>query len=385
MKIMALNITLMFAFLASMLAWFTVDVPNGLTLMLAFVLFYISRHRIIKSKISVQEHKAFSFYVLAVVINSFNVSMYSNITAIFGCLVVWMLFKSTDEFKVQLFKFINITLSASLAVSLAAYLLFLSGFTLPDYGTIDVIDQYLNKNYGFFLFGFYFPRFHAYFCEPGHLGMILSFMLFANKYDIKKVHVWIYIIVDLFTLSLSGYILSILGYVLTLLLKKQSRMFGWVLSVSIVLSLIYFGAISYNGGDNDINHNVIERLEFDEEKGIVGNNRFNEGLDQLYENTPLPQLIFGYGTEKFVQLSSDNDAGGAGYKMFFLINGMLVAILLLVFYYRTLLLSNNKKFALCFTILFISAFAQRAYPFWMSWILIMILSIPNYKIAYEYE
>lgn len=385
MKTIALNITLMFAFLASMLAWFTVDVPNGLILMIALALFYVNRQSIVKPKMSEQEAKAFRFYLLAVVVNSFNVPMYSNITALLGCFVVWMLLKTTDEYKKQLFKFINIVLSYSLAISLAMYLLFLSGVNLPDLGTINVIDQYLNTNYGFFLYGFYFPRFHAYFCEPGHLGMIMSFMLFANKYDFRKVCVWIYIIVALFTLSLSGYLLSIIGLILTMHLNKPGKAVNWVLYSSLVLFLIYFVAINYNGGDNDINHNVIERLELDEDKGIVGNNRFNEGLDQLYEQAPFSKIFFGYGTSEFVRLSNINDAGGAGYKMFFLINGMFVALLLLVFYYKTLLLSNNQKFALYFTILFICAFVQRAYPFWMSWILIMILSIPNHKITYEYE
>ena len=50
--------------------------------------------------------------------------------------------------------------------------------------------QYFYDNYYFFLFNndtdrLPIPRFSSIFLEPGHLGMITTFLIYANQFDLK--------------------------------------------------------------------------------------------------------------------------------------------------------------------------------------------------------
>jgi len=57
---------------------------------------------------------------------------------------------------------------------------------------------------------FYDIRFNSIFLEPGHLGMISSFMLFANGYNFKKKECWVILFAIILSLSLAGYVLTIM-------------------------------------------------------------------------------------------------------------------------------------------------------------------------------
>lgn len=58
------------------------------------------------------------------------------------------------------------------------------------------------------------------------------------------------------------------------------------------------GGISYNGGRNVLNEKILSRLQYDEDKGISGNNRTSHLADAYFEQyTNNGQILFGVGNQ----------------------------------------------------------------------------------------
>lgn len=228
-------------------------------------------------------------------------------------------------------------------------------------------------------------RFHSIFLEPGYLGTMLSFILYANNYNFKKKYNYIILISLIATVSLAGYIITFIGYITYLISTWKNLKKIFVFSIFIICT--YFVAINHNQGDNIINKGIIERLQYDEEKGISGNNRTGAGTD-FYYNQAMKNgdIWFGLGAERVRQINggSSDTAGyeenirGAGYKVFFVKNGIISAIIFLFFY---ILFANNKKghrmYKMGFVFIIILTFIQAAYPLSASWIYPFVLGINN--------
>ena len=167
-----------------------------------------------------------------------------------------------------------------LSVSLIAWLLAMQGL-LPSYGTISFGNDisYVYQNHilclvNMNLHNFDVIRFCSIFLEPGHVSMIGAFTLYANRYNFKEWTTWPILIASLASLALAGYILIIIGYLMIRLQKSTLMQELWSIVMSAVLLIsAYYITISYNNGNNFVNEMIIQRTEFDSEKGIVGNNR----------------------------------------------------------------------------------------------------------------
>ena len=146
-------------------------------------------------------------------------------------------------------------------------------------------DSYLFVNQIFQLirvYGYDFAnRFQSVFLEPGYLAAMLSLLLFALKYDFSKWYNKVLLLALILSFSLAGYLVSRLGYVIYLVVDGRSL--KKIVLFSFLAIIAYNVSLTYNNGDNYINRMIIDRLEYDEEKGIAGNNRTGDGTDFYYK------------------------------------------------------------------------------------------------------
>jgi hypothetical protein len=362
----AYQFLLFFIFLKSLSAWFTWNFENWLLVFyvgitMAFVL-------INKSELFFQKNFAI---LLLYIIALFSLGFVSDLTGslVFLCqlfpLAIFII--TSNKFKALTLKFIT---RYWLFILMPSLFFFLLSFIieLPNLGQIENSswDMYVYTNYVIFIKGqFYDIRFNSIFLEPGHLGMILSFFLFAYRFDFSKWEVKCMLVVLLFTLSLAGYILVFVGYSLSLISQKKN-FYRFIITTSLILGSIYIAATVYNGGNNVLNVLIVSRLEFDDEKGISGNNRTSTIADDYFEEILLSNKVW-WGLSGSL-LKEDNL--GAGWKVFIIRYGLVPMFFFFLFYYTSARkFGNDKKYNLLFLILLIATFIQRSYPWWDSWTL----------------
>ncbi|MDE6631491.1 MAG: hypothetical protein K2K23_00665 [Muribaculaceae bacterium] len=242
---------------------------------------------------------------------------------------------------------------------------------LPSIGTF-VHEGYLPyTNYIFYIQStfdeFRMARFNGFFLEPGHLAIVSTFLMMANHFDFKKCPWNIIMAVSvLFSLSLAGYLLALIGFIM---LKINSISKG-LITLGII-GVIVAGALSWSGGDNTLNEMIISRMEYDQNGGIKGNNRFYNNTDYEFKRVK--------GTEYFwtsVKGKANMDLiSGAGYKIYILHYGMIGTILALLFYISVIPSKPDYRYTISFFILIALCFMQRAYPFWYSWLFPYVVGI----------
>lgn len=132
----------------------------------------------------------------------------------------------------------------------------------------------------------------------------------------------------------------------------------------------YYFALEYNQGDNVLNEAIVERLQYDEEKGIAGNNRTSEVVDIYFEDAiRFNEIWNGWGAEEYLSVvEADPEFVGAGYKVFLLRDGIVGAILIFLFYFLLARVGPQKKKLYLMLLLYAFCFLQRAYPTWEAWI-----------------
>ena len=268
--------------------------------------------------------------------------------------------------------------AAILLVSLIAFWIsWIPG--VPNGGIVinEAADGYVYTNYWLCIRGaFYDIRFNSLFLEPGHTAMIAAFTLMANNFNLKDKYVLTILICSLFTFSLAGYVLFIIGYFMKRVFqvsftKACKNIAGYVL----LLSVFYIVAISYNNGDNLVNTLIVERLQYDDEVGISGNNRTGEITNNTYESfLKTPEVISGLSPQRYSNYVERGFIEGAGYKLYVMQKGIIGILLVLLAYFYIYRYSGDKRLTLGLLIVYIAAFWQRAYPFWYSWLVIFYFS-----------
>ena len=249
---------------------------------------------------------------------------------------------------------------------------------LPSLGTLKLSDNpyqpdsYLFKENYFFCTMYSLKetvRFNGPFNEPGHLGMMSAFLLFADGYKFNKSSTWVILLALLMTLSLSGYVLAFFGF----LFVKYNRGKLQLKFIILFLLIFLFGYLFvtfYNGGDNIINERIVSRLEPDEERGIAGNNRVFGDIHlyylDMFNDTRL--VLFGYDRETIDWLASTGSRG-TGMEMFMVANGVVGIFLSLSFYFFCFLFRKPKKAAALYFLFVFLLLLQRSYWFWFSWII----------------
>lgn len=334
-------------------------------------------------------HNVYKAFVCLVLYSIWDRDIFSqlNMGNIIYCFPILFVLMIPSMKKQRLLVFCSKGLAIISGISLIAFIALF--FTeLPNIGEIvdetteDVNSYYNYTNYVVLLKGaFYDIRFNAIFREPGHLAMISSYFLFANRFDLRKWYNITLLIVIFFTLSLAGYILLLIGYSFNLLLTDGFKRFCKRIFIFIAfLFIAVMWIVNYDDGDNIVNDLIVARLEYDEEKGIEGNNRVGGRTDQVFsEAIQNGSAIIGVGRDEQAHLASIGKVTGAGYKIHILSKGFIGTFLIFSFYYILARGASYRKFAFYMLLLYCISFWQRAYPIWSAWIIPFITSIYIYK------
>lgn len=296
---------------------------------------------------------------------------------------VFVFILSTKEEKINFLKQITDILSIILFFSFIEYALVSLKvlninpihFTSPfpayeyflDYGFYIVVSDVRN---------FFIVRFQSVFMEPGHLGMMSSLLLYANKYNLRDKRNVIILISAIFTMSLVAYVLLVVGFFIFCFFssKKKIRMLSILIVVSMIIGI---GGMTYYKlyPDSGFSEAILSRLVFDKKKGISGNNRtlpafkkaFHEQMSELNKD-----FLFGYG-------ENDKRAKGSSASVFIFKYG-ITGLLFVINFYIAICLSKKSPQVFGFFILYAISFLQRPYATWFSQIAIMISSADVFRI-----
>ena len=281
-----------------------------------------------------------------------------------------------DEYKEQIMHYITKWYARLMVLSLLLYIT-ASLFAIPGLGYLDFYSQSQSDfgygtyiNYLFYVKNIDITRFNGPFLEPGYVGMIGAFLLFANRFDLKKKDNKIILLSVLLSMSLAGWMLAFIGYMLNLFYVGRIKVSRIVFSLLFIVSLISFAHL-YNNGENVINERILSRLEYDSDNKFSGNNRNSPVITMLAMNvwtSDINVLLYGYPNKTFQQYN-DYELIGSGFDHFLVHNGLLGVLLVFSFYIYTTSTAKDKKFAILFLVFILFSFWQRCYALWLSWII----------------
>lgn len=231
-------------------------------------------------------------------------------------------------------------------------------------------------NYGLFLENVLSPvgmtnvvRFCGPFLEPGHQSLMCCLLLFANRYSLKKNPLlWILVVSILMSFSLAGYVIFLIGF----LLVSIRNIYYMVALTALVGGSWLFVTDVWQGGNNPVNMLIVQRLEYDKEKGVAGNNRTAKVTDYFYKASINDGTIWMgvRGSKRALEKIK-----GAGYKVFLLRYGIWGLIFVSILYLSLIPKGANVRYSASFVLIIILVFLQRAYPDWYSWLLPYVLGI----------
>lgn len=263
-------------------------------------------------------------------------------------------------------RWLILTYSVILAVSLAAFAMWMAGFHFPY-----TISRHYNEFYqpftNYYLFVVqvdmrFFTRFSSVFVEAGYVGMVSAILLYVNGYSWKKWENVVMTVALIWSFSLAGYVLYICGILLYLLTQNNGAIKFLRTLVCIIVGMsAAFAVVNHLNGDilDDL---ILSRLEFDSTKGVSGNNRntrnFNRRFDNLNEDG---ELVFGIGTEEYNK--GRYGFNNSSYKNFIVEEGYVGLLLLwtaMLLYYRAYPSKRGRNFM----ILMALSFLQRPYMLW---------------------
>lgn len=314
---------------------------------------------------------------LFAIFGMYQINMSNGLLTFFSYFPAFLLFVLPRDKKLNLLNFISKWYSIILALSIVVY-----GLTyivnLPSIGSFIAED--LNyppyENYILFIkqsmYDNYVYRFNGMFLEPGHQAMISGILLFANKYDfINKKYLLIPLIAILISFSLAGYVILFIGVIL-LYTKSIIKLIGLGI---MLLMLNLFVTELWNDGDNPVNYLIFSRLEYDDDKGITGNNRTIKQTDDYFDKCVKDGTIFlGVRNNK----QDKYRIRGAGYKIYLIRYGILSALIVIGIYILLINPKCNRRYGISFFLLMTLIFLQRAYPTWYSWLLPYVLGTGIY-------
>ena len=304
----------------------------------------------------------------------FLINLTTSINKIFKFIlpVIFFLLLDQEENNIFLNRIIKL-FSIILAISLPYWIIHF--FINLPYSIINIGQYAPFKNYFLFVINTnddleWFTRYSSIYVEPGHLGMMCAILLYINNFTLRKWENIVMTISLIWSFSLAGWMLYLIGIFLYILLKSSKILQNFTKILIILFMFITTGFFIYKlEPDSVVSTLIIERLEFDESKGIKGNNRNGIPFTQLYnqlENSD--EIWFGKGTG--YQFRKYPDAGQS-YKNFVFDNGYL-GFFNVLFLLGLLLFAFPSRCGLGLILLLLASFIQRPYLFMLLQFLPMI-------------
>lgn len=357
--------------LISMHAWFFLWVNNNSLAVFEGVLIVLMfTFCIINGKLTSK-----SFYYLAAAISLFFVGLFNksgSIISIFGSLLVvsimYLLMIFPQEAKIRILQFTTKWFSLLLLVSVIAWLIHFI-IPLPSFGEVYYLDESGGGSINYLFFTELATssdiRFKSVFLEPGHVSTVASFFVIANRFNFKNRYVLLLTLEIIPTFGLAGYLLIVIGYLFYSIERVQLGSFlKRFIPMAALAGIAVLVFSTYKGGDNLFNVLILERMTYDEERFITGNDRSNDIVDQAFEKAWKDgTLVTGLSKNEYNNMLN-RGAIAAGAKPYLLQHGIIGTFFLFLGYYLVSKASKNKRWAILLFWVYAISFLQRAYFFW---------------------
>lgn len=351
-----LKYTTAFLYIYSIYPWFTWEFNKAILIGIIFLLFAVC-----KSSLYSENTRMMDLTVISLVLFTFWVQGRNINGVIFSIMTIYItlvLYKLKDSCKIDVINCITKLMSLIVIVSLAAFILFKMGVSLPH---TDIVtpEGKICINYYFFILGIT-ERYQSIFLEPGYFTLGIAPLLFLNKYNIKNKYVLILLAGQFFSFSLAGYIILLFGFLWHTIMNNEtikSKVIHILGAIFVLVSMLYIFNIVFKG--DILNEMILERIQI-ENGNLNGNNRTTEYFDGIYSvflNSP--QFLTGVG--KWDEAINDYGSGNAGYKVFLYLYGLIGAVLCLLFY-CSLLLRHRTKDILGLSVFILLLLFQNTYP-----------------------
>lgn len=329
----------------------------------------------------------FFLYFLYIWLGIFHSESFSQSFLIFFRRYLPLLFivLMTMEEQERLKNFTIKGLSLILAISIVAYIAWILGVQLPfsriDHPTSSWYAPFFN--YYFFITSINtsdFLRFRSVFTEPGHLGMICAIFLYINGYSLRRFQNLILLVALILSFSLAAYVLLASGWIIYQTMsgisfhKLLKSMF-----VAIFICGIGFIYLNSKSEENPFSVLILDRLVYDEDKGLSGDNRNTYDFMQTYKHLSFSEYLIGKGNS-FIQNKFANTANSS-YRNFILANGAIGLFFLFSFFFSVIYIFPSRL-AIGLFLLYVISFIQRPYWLWEieSWM--YLCAVP---IFYKYK
>ena len=330
-------------------------------------------------------------FVLHLLLDIFiwNDGQFGRMVASFTFLILIItILLATKEEKMLLLASMTNCFVMMLLISLPAWILYLMGVPLPHSQEIQPNSYHVEVNYGFFLLSVktisIFPRFQCFFLEPGQFATPCAFLYFLHGANFNRKNI-LFLIAILLSFSLIAYGLIITAFIANRMFRVQSNRFlKTILSIFIIAGLSFYFSNSENN-DDPITTLIVHRLQYDEEKGITGNNRTGSYFDSQYEKLIKSPNCY-WGIRRQLNEGEDWTIGSSGYKKVIVRSG-LIGLGLVLFIIFLLFYFNRNLATLSFFVILTTAFLVRDLmmsPLWLS-IAIVGFYLLNETDAYQYS
>ncbi len=274
-------------------------------------------------------------------------------------IIFYLLYYLSSEEKISIIYKITTILSIIIAISLPLWLINQYLFHLP-FGYNMQYGDWKGKGQTLVLENYYFfiqaktplNRFYSVFDEPGTLGTLSAFILFANKYNFRDKRNIIILAGAFFTFSLAFFILTFVGLSLYFIRKPKLLI---IYSISIA-ALVF---ITYNLVKEmpAFKTNISSRLGSTE---TSLNTRTSKDVNIFFRRyITSPESILGEGTGFLAK--NPKLLLGQGFKFFLIENGYLGLLLVIGMY--LFIYGDNKFLMLVYLLLFLLSFLQRPFLF----------------------
>lgn len=289
-----------------------------------------------------------------------------------------------SEQKKELLRIVTLCLTIIIAISLVPWILYLLGVPLPHSGPILLENGFhWVTNYYFFLSGeelnsLKFPRFRGMFIEAGQIATVCVFLYFANN---KKLRLWqkiTLIAAIVLSFSLAAYLTFMLCFALTIILNPRNKF--KIISTGLLFAVV-IGVLSYFNNpqhqNNAFYNLIVERLLYDEEKGIAGNNRSSEYVEYRYEqlmNSKDKYIGLGRELNSAFRTNDNWTNDSSGIRKFIIWNG-LIGTALVFLYMLVLLLQHRSYGSFVIWVCVVANFLVRDLLLTPMWMIITILGV----------
>lgn len=364
------KIFLLILFVISMYPWFTwgLNLQYFSLIGAIYTLFLLSNGTILSYR---KEYTpvVVLFLFLFLWIGKYN-NIFGQLENILNWIILIGILSLKEEYKTEVIPFITKWFAILLGISLIVYVAAVVGVPLPSSSITRGTYIHTFTNYYLCIKIDGMMRFQSVFLEPGHMTMGLAPLLFLNKYDYKNKYVVILLLAQLFSFSLAGYIIMVIGYIYTVLFSSGERKISRII-FPIVVFAGFMGASTTIFEEDLFNDLIMARLEWSGDS-ISGYNRSSDYLDFQYEKV-LHSPVKWFGEEWDSEMS---EKGVAGYKLFFVMYGIIGVLAVILSYITTTYRKNsNTMLSWGFLLVLFLLLYQDAYPTW--WCVLIALVYSN--------